>query len=225
MARRAMTSEAASAVKLNGHSREHLFADLIGGEVIKGTGKADIRRGDETWSVKSGTWAQIFLYRETAAATLGVTFHDCIKAFPDKRADYVADKTEAKTALQQPMRALCAHLANIENLEAFLHRVMFADSINYLVIEKGNKFLEFKADDVVKALVSSILVKNSKARTKAQMDDQKVVFHLEGVKKALGEIEIRSDSDAHYRELKCRFNVPMLRDFLESRCAVNEYLM
>lgn len=220
-----MTSEAASAVKRNGHAREHLFADLIGGEVIKGTGKADIRRGDETWSVKSGTWAQIFLYRETAAAALGVTFHRCIKAFPEKRADYVADKAASKTALQQPMRALCAHLSEIENLEAFLHRVMFADSINHLVIEKGKKFLEFKAGDVVNALVSSILVKNSKARNNKQMDDQKVVFYIDGVKKALGEIEIRSDSDAHYRELKCRFNVPMLRDFLESGCAVNEYLM
>ena len=225
MARRAMTSAAASAVKRTGHAREHLFAGLIGGEVIKGTGKADIRRGDETWSVKSGTWAQIFLYRETAAAALGVAFHDCIKAFPDKRDDYVDDKSKHKMALQQPMRALCAHLSDIENLEAFLHRVMFADSIDHLVIMKGNKFLEFKAGDVVRALVSSILVKNSKARNKKQMDDQKVIFRLEGVKKALGEIEIRTDSAAHYRELKCRFNVPMLRDFLESRCAVNEYLV
>jgi hypothetical protein len=87
------------------------------------------------------------------------------------------------------------------------------------VIEKEEgRFLEFKADDVVEALVGALALTNS-------VGDQKVIFHIEGIRAALGEIEVRTDSDQHYRELKCRFNLPRLCKFLEARCAVNEYLV
>ncbi len=53
--------------------------------------------------------------------------------------------------------------------------------------------------DVVKVLSEKISVENSKARQKGQIDDQKVVFKVD--KRTIGEIEMRNDSDVHYREV------------------------
>ena len=217
--RRAMTSEAASNVKREGHRREDVFARLIEGEVIKGTGKADIRRGNHTWSVKGGQWSQIFLYRGTRAAYLGPEFRECLDVFPDDRKDYLDEKKYYKAELARKMRILCGHLNDQRNLEAFLYRAIFAEFVDFLAIEKREgQFLEFDADEVVGALLEGLTITNSRG-------DQKVIFHVEGIKAALGEIEVRTDSDQHYRELKCRFNLPRLRKFLEARCAVNEYLV
>lgn len=220
-----MTSAKASAVKKDGHKLEDVFAGLVGGVTIPGTGKADVRRGDQSWSLKSGTWAQIFLYRGARAAELGPEFKGCIDIFPENRTEYLENKVALKTELQKPMRVLAGHLSQDAHLETFLWRAMFASSVDFLVIQKGQKFLEFKADDVVQTLKRGISVQNSKARNSTQLDDQKVVLYLDGVKAALGEIEVRNDSDQHYREIKCRFNVPRLCSWLETRCAVNEYLM
>lgn len=38
-----MTSEKASRVKIRGHKKEHIYAHLIGGKVIKGIGKEDVK--------------------------------------------------------------------------------------------------------------------------------------------------------------------------------------
>jgi len=58
--------------------------------------------------------------------------------------------------------------------------------------------------DVVKVLSEKISVENSKARQKGQIDDQKVVFKVD--KRTIGEIEMRNDSDVHYREVKFWLN-------------------
>lgn len=213
-----MTSEHASNVKLEGHAREQIFADLIGGNVIGGTGKADIELDGCTWSVKGATWAQIFLYRGMKAAELGPEFRECIDVFPDDRADYLDDKGTYKAELRKKMRVVAGILNDDDNLESFLYRAMFANSVDYLAIHKGNRFLEFDADDVVAALVEGLTIGNSRG-------EQKVIFHVEGIRAQLGQIEVRNDSNKHYRELKCRFNLAILIDFLKSRCAVNEYLV
>jgi hypothetical protein len=218
MAKRGMTSEHASNVKREGHAREREFAALIGGNVIRGTGKADIELDGCTWSVKGATWAQIFLYRGMKAAELGPEFRECIDVFPDDRADYLDDKGTYKAELRKKMRVIAGLLNDDDNLESFLYRAMFANSVDYLVIQEGERFLEFDADDVVAALVEGLTISNSRG-------DQKVIFRLEGIRAALGEIEVRNDSDQHYRELKCRFNLSRLCKFLKSRCAVNEYLV
>lgn len=205
-------------MKRDGHKREDIFADLIEGKVIKGTGKADVRRGNETWSVKGGTWSQIFLYRRMKAAELGPEFRECIDVFPDDRADYLNDKGTYKAELRNKMRVVARLLNDDDSLEKFLYLAMFENSVDYLAIEKGDRFLEFDADDVVAALVEGLTIGNSRG-------EQKVIFRLDGIRWQLGEIEVRNDSDQHYRELKCRFNLPRLRNFLESRCAVNEYLV
>ncbi|MEO0190113.1 MAG: hypothetical protein ABIL18_03945, partial [candidate division WOR-3 bacterium] len=52
----------------------------------------------------------------------------------------------------------------------------------------------------VDILTNNYEVENSKARGKNQIDDQKVIFKVGG--KTHGEIEMRNDSDVHYREIK-----------------------
>ena len=53
---------------------------------------------------------------------------------------------------------------------------------------------------MVESLTNNISVENSRARNKYQMSNQKVVFKMRGV--TCGEIEMRNDSDLHYREIK-----------------------
>ena len=66
MAKRAMSSEQASKVKLKGHAREREFAKLIGlDDEYKNDKKAKkdvIDFNGDGHSVKSGAWWQIFLY-------------------------------------------------------------------------------------------------------------------------------------------------------------------
>jgi hypothetical protein len=69
--------------------------------------------------------------------------------------------------------------------------------------------------DVVKVLAESLKVENSKARTNLQLDDQKVVFKFAG--KTIGEIEMRNDSDIHYREVKFWLGKSQTLDLLISK--------
>ena len=51
-----MSSEKASRVKLRGHNKEHIFAGLINGEIIKGTKKPDVRgKHGQLYSIKGGS--------------------------------------------------------------------------------------------------------------------------------------------------------------------------
>ena len=53
--RRAPSSSTSSEKKLGGHSREEIFAGYIGGSVINGTQKADVKdKSGNLYSVKSG---------------------------------------------------------------------------------------------------------------------------------------------------------------------------
>ena len=61
--RRAPSSYISSLKKRAGHKEEEIFAELIGGEVIKGTQKTDvIDHKGKNYSIKSGKKWQIFLY-------------------------------------------------------------------------------------------------------------------------------------------------------------------
>lgn len=101
--RRAMTSEAASAKKKQGHKNEEIFSDLIGGKVVGGrTEKTDVLDSEgRSYSVKSSKYWQVFLYSR-ARLVNNTEFHDmgnvanlmidCIDAFPEEYDDYLADK-------------------------------------------------------------------------------------------------------------------------------------
>ena len=60
--RRAPSSEISSQKKRSGHQTEIEYAELINGEVIKGTQKGDVKdRNGNLYSVKSGKKWQVFL--------------------------------------------------------------------------------------------------------------------------------------------------------------------
>lgn len=217
MRKRAMTSEAASRVKRGGHEAEKRFADLIGGEVAKRQEKKDVRdfRGDYH-SVKSGQkkW-QIFLYRRATLLRdrffavvngVGETMAACVDCFPESREEYLRDKASSKRKLAEQMRLLREKLARPKNLQAFFSQAFFrGGQVQYLSVvleeEDGRLFYRvFDADEVVDLLAAELSVENSIARRRGQFSAQKVVFKWRG--KTIGEIEMRNDSDGHYREVK-----------------------
>ncbi len=245
-ARRAMTSEHASTVKTAGHRNEYDFASLIRGEVNRGshTDKKDvIDKKHRAHSVKAGTWWQIFLYSRERLRTntifqgLGGDIADimiaCIDSYPEKYEDYKADKKSAKLKLQPNMRRLLKALEKPQLLASFFEKALFdggnADFLSMYLgpakdpIEK-KIFHVFHKDDVVTTLTASDLVRlrNSKARNKNQMDDQKVTFYSKLHRKNMGEIEDRHDSPGHYREMKFRLNAEMVFELLCRVCKTSK---
>lgn len=216
--RRAMTSEKARSVKLAGHEVEKEFAELIGGKVYIGTNKKDVldRQGN-IHSVKSGAlkW-QIFLYGrkrfDTSIGFLGAKyFIKCIDSFPLERSKYNRNKEKFKLLLQGPMLELRDFLNESGNNHFFIHSnkmiflqeaIFHSSEVNYLTIKMNSIFNIFDAEEVIKTISSSISLLNSKAHQKGQMDNQKVIFRIISQNHTIGEIEMRNESDAHYRQLK-----------------------
>jgi len=213
--KKAMTSQKTSFVKRQGHIDARQFAEILGiGKEFRSdpTAKKDvIDNFGYSYSVKSGQkkW-QIFLYGESrfkrdftfrSMNGLGNILLRCIEAFPPARAEYLKNKKIYKEKLKIPMRRLCQKLRQKRLLAGFIDKSMFnSGEVDFLVVKQEGKFHVFTGNEVVEALVENIKVENSKAKTKGQLDDQKVVFKVEG--KTIGEIEIRNDSEIHYREVK-----------------------
>lgn len=215
--RRAMTTENARRVKLAGHAAEKEFADLIGGFVYPGSRKKDVvdKQGN-IHSIKSGDkkW-QMFLYGknrfESGIGFLGAPlFIDCIDSFPPKRNDYIKNKTAFKSRLQEPMKKLKNFLSDKEK-EIFMHgnkliflleAIFHSSEVDYFTIKEGDIFRIFDAEEVIKTIDNSVVLANSKAQQKGQMDSQKVIFKLINSNITIGEIEMRNDSNVHYREIK-----------------------
>ena len=108
---RGSSSAQASAYKRKGHDDEDIFAYLIDGTVISGTGKCDVKDSNaKTYSVKGGAkkW-QIFLYGENRFkddngfhfANLGNYFLDALNSFPKDYDAYKRDKEKAKIKLSE----------------------------------------------------------------------------------------------------------------------------
>jgi len=72
--------------------------------------------------------------------------------------------------------------------------------------------------------VKKLVLKIQKARQKGQIDDQKVVFKVD--KRTIGEIEMRNDSDVHYREVKFWLNkdktFKILQENIQNRSLLKE---
>ncbi|MEO0097196.1 MAG: hypothetical protein ABIK78_03760 [candidate division WOR-3 bacterium] len=213
--KKAMSKEKASYVKRKGHEDSREFAELLGiGKEFKSEPQAKKDVIDEygySYSVKSGEkkW-QIFLYGKTRFESnytfqgmngLGEIFLECIKSFPENREEYLNNKEFYKKKLQEPMRKLCEKLKEKRILKAFIDKSMFnSGEVNFLVIKEEEIFHIFWSREVIEVLSNNYEVENSKKRGKNQFDDQKVVFKVSG--KTHGEIEMRNDSDIHYREVK-----------------------
>lgn len=235
--RRAMSSAHASEVKTAGHRNEVDFATLIGGQVQQGshTDKKDvIDRQHRSHSVKAGTWWQIFLYGRERLRTDAIfqglgqvadIMIDCLDAFPLDRADYLRDKVSAKQRLQPEMQRLLAEMQVPKIFKAFLDKALFdGGNADYLSIFLGpaktqaasKHFHIFHKDDVVDALATDVTLQNSKARKTGEMDAQKVTFGSGILGRNIGEIEVRTDSDIHYREMKFRVNAESVMHILTS---------
>lgn len=213
--KRAMSSEKASQVKRKGHLDANEFAELIGiGKEYKSDPRAKkdvIDTEGMSYSVKSGEkkW-QIFLYGKTRFETdatfgglngLGRLFLECINSFPESREEYLKSKLYYKKNLQKPIRELSQKLSRKELLAAFLEKSIFnSGEVDFLVIKDKNEFHIFYNKDVIRVLTERYIIETSKAKTLNQVDDQKVLFKVDG--KTHGEIEMRNDSEVHYREVK-----------------------
>lgn len=228
--RRAMTSEDASRKKRGGHKDEEVFASLIGGRVEPGTGKRDVIAEDgPIYSVKGGEkkW-QIFLYGKSRfESDVDIPgreiFMRCINSFPEKWEEYKRDKQRYKHALQPAMRELKDFLSRSENKRMFLQKAFFNNKVDYLAIKDNDVFRIFDGAEVVEAIDTSTEVVNSKARTKEQTDDLKVVFKVGGVKgTTIGEIELRTDREEKFRLVKFWMFRGKSLELLKSRIRAEE---
>lgn len=230
--RHAMSTEAARRVKLAGHAAEKEFADLIGGQIYPGSRKKDVVDAQgNIHSVKSGDikW-QIFLYSksrfENSVGFLGAPlFIECIESFPEKRKSYLKNKTLFKARLQQPMKNLKEFLSKKEE-ELFLHgnKIIFlleaifhSSEVDYFTLKEGSLFHIFDADQVIQTVDSSVILGNSKASQRGQMDNQKVLFKLSSSGVTIGEIEMRNDSQLHYRQVKFWMDRLLMLDLLKDK--------
>jgi len=210
-----MSSAEASRVKKAGHSAEKEFAELIGGKVYSshtGMKKDVLDKNNDFHSVKSGNkkW-QIFLYGKKRFEDDDIfqvlngfaeLFLGCIYSFPESREEYLNDKRYFKEKLTKYMIALKEKLEVKIKLKAFLSMSLFnGGEVNYLTIkEHDGTFHIFKNNEVINILSDNIVAENSKARQDNQFNNQKVVFKYDDV--AIGEIEMRNDSNVHYRQVK-----------------------
>ena len=216
--RRALSSEDARNIRQRGHNDAREFAYTIGlpsDYQNNPTAKKDvIDPSGDSHSVKSGEkkW-QIFLYGlerfwkdDTFGAMNGIgdTLAECINAFPPDFRAYQRNKDAAKERLRRPMKKLADLLQDKRRLRAFLNASLFnAGEVNYLTVKHEGVFHVFLNQDVIRVFNDNLEVCNSRALTTGQTPEQKVLFRYKGLN--LGELEMRSDSVIHYRQI--RFNM------------------
>ncbi len=248
---RGSSSDQASKYKKKGHKDEELFSALIKGQVISGTGKADvIDSSKSTYSVKGGAkkW-QIFLYGENRFiedkgfhfSNIGNFFLDSLNSFPKEYSLYKSDKEKAKKKLldfyelnnKKPIlvedylqvignsnqylnskillmevnKKIKEVLSEKDNLKKFLMKSIFdGENVDFWSIKDNELFLVFDREEAVEVLSSSLTADLSKQTTGRQDDitlaGQKVLLKS---KNNVVEIEVRNDSDKHYRQI--RFNM------------------
>jgi len=211
--RRAMTHEHASQVNREGHAEEHMFAHVLGpdAEVKSGTSKPDVRQGAEFYSVKKhGIKIQWGLHGHKFLTAIPIPLTrllvDCIDVYPATFNAYVQDKKTTYALLAPRMVALKEHLHDKTAMGEFLSLFMRGRNkeVTRLAMANNSRYAVFCIDEIVQLLVSTLVAENSKARHKGQNDHQKVVLKApksRGSPVSVFEIEMRHDSNTHYREL------------------------
>lgn len=232
--KRAMTSEKASEVKKQGHSDEKEFAKLIRMENEYQNGPTDkkdvVDKNGDTHSLKGGTkrW-QLFLYGINRFENdlifkvmggvgdgIGQLLFSCLEVFPLKYDEYILNKEKYKNLLKPKMIALCGKLQDKDVFASFLLKSIFnCGEVTYLTIKNDDKFHVFKNEDVIETLVNNLLRETSKAKQKNQMDYQKVTFVYNDIN--VGTIEIRHDSETHYRQAVFCLDKKPIFDLLVSK--------
>lgn len=216
--KRSLSTEEARWIRQKGYHDALEFALAIGlSEDYKNDFKAKkdvIDLSGDAHSVKGGEkkW-QIFLYRLTrfeedesfvAMNGIGALLAECINSFPNTFEEYQRNKVEAKERLRTPIKKLAEKLQGRPLLKAFLNKSLFnGGEVKYLTVKQDGVFHIFLNRDVIKLLGKYLEVTNSRALSAGQIPEQKVLFRYKGIN--LGELEMRNDSEKHYREI--RFNM------------------
>src|SRR3989344_2901162 len=232
---RASSSDEARRYRQQGHDDALLFALAIGlSEDYKNDAKAKkdvIDPSGDSHSVKSGEkkW-QIFLYGLNRFETdtffrvmngMGQLLIDCIKSFPETYQEYEQNKAEAKERLRPHMVALADKLQDKHRLKAFIGKSMFnGGEVNYLTVYQGNKFHVFWGKEVEQVMADNFEVTNSQARQAGQFPEQKVIFKFAGTN--LAELEMRNDSETHYREIRFNMYKPKAMKLLFSKITLKQ---
>ena len=231
---KAMDSSDASDKNIRGHVIEKNFANLIGGSTIPGTGKADVQLKNLYFSVKGGKKSQIFLHGES---TLINSFSDiglnCLcGCFPPSRADYTENKDFFKKLLATEMKKVCSKFneSNRELFVPFLKKSLFnGEEVDYLSIfeDSVSTFHIFNASEVIEALnelITCITTSGTSNGKVKSCGSQKVIFKGAFGKNnnvvTLAEIEMRNDSNEHYREVKFWNSKKLLLKCLQSYLSV-----
>lgn len=215
---RGLSSDRARQVRQAGHDDALEFASLLG---LTADYKNDLKAkkdvidpSGDAHSIKSGNkkW-QIFLYGVNRFKSddafqvmngIGEILINCIESFPHNFSDYQKDKTSAKEKLRKSMVALADKLKTKTRLRGFLNKAIFnGGEVNYLTVKHGGIFHIFLNKDVINTLSNNFEIANSQAKSQKQFPEQKVLFKYNGFN--VGEIEMRNDTETHYREI--RFNM------------------
>jgi hypothetical protein len=124
---------------------------------------------------------------------------------------------KAKERLAEATHRVCRKLQDKAFLKQFLAEALFnGPEVSYLAVKDGASFRVFSSSDVLRVLTDELSPANSRAGHVPEdynVDGQKVLLrYSKGDKeKNIVEIEIRNDSEQHYREV--RFNM-FSKDFL-----------
>jgi hypothetical protein len=113
-------------------------------------------------------------------------------------------------------------------MSGFLNWSLFEGNCDNLVIHSHGEIVPigfhiFPAAMVVSTLTSQVGVVNSRARAAHHYDNQKVVFALTD-SAAVGEIEMRNDSESHYRQVKFWLSKQVLTTLLTEHATRTESL-
>ncbi|PJE81198.1 hypothetical protein COU58_03865 [Candidatus Pacearchaeota archaeon CG10_big_fil_rev_8_21_14_0_10_32_42] len=200
-----MTTEKARRVKQRGHKKEFIYAQIIKGEVVRGTKKEDVKdsngkihslKGGSEIQKKSGRhgkW-QIFLYKKSRFEQ-EMTFAgrelilDILNTFPLTHQEYEEKKKEVKEKVKKPMIKLKEYLLDEENRFNFFNKSFFDERVDFFVIYDDEAFYVFDKEETINAFVNFLEVDNNSTL-------QKVVFKYNN--RLVAEFEYRTTDDGKY---------------------------
>ncbi len=228
-----MTSDKAWRVKTRGNRKEDIFADLIGGLVLKGTKKPDIVNAYlQFFSVKGSSEKQgkegrdgriqVFMYRPSRfekeenfpAKDIILDIFHC---YPPTYQEYQDNKTQIKSKIAVHMERLKDFLLDDENRAKFLDRAFFDRKMDFLVIYDDDIFHIFDKDEVWNVFLKYLEVDNNSSK-------QKVVFKN---KCLFIEVEMRTTEDKYptiFMPMNKRVTFDLLTEKIKGQKKLSPYL-
>lgn len=197
-----MSPEKASRIKTRGHNKEYLFADLIGGEVKKGTNKIDVvDKLDRSYTIKGGSevkgkegregrW-QLFMFKKSKFLKekdfpAREFMLEIQNSFPEKREDYLKNEDPIKEKVGKIMLRLKDYWLKKDEVYNFFDKAIFNFKIDYLVIYHDDIFHLFERTEVLNILKEKLIPRTSKGNQKVVFDyKERLTIELE-VRKSVG---------------------------------------